>query len=75
MTKRKYLCVEDFNEDFDFHCIQQAPPQYSKNYTVCGTIFKNRIEYVTLLITIIIVAFTQFNVSYKIIKETKKSQW
>lgn len=73
LKKRKYLCVEDFNEDFDFHCIQYIPAQHSQNYTICGTAFKNRIEYITLIITVIIVAFTHFNESFKIIKKVKKS--
>lgn len=72
LKKRRYLCLEDYNEDFDFHCVKDIPEQYSKVYTICGTAFKNRIEYVTLIITIIITAFTHFNQSFKIIKETKK---
>jgi len=50
------------------------PAQHSKNYTICGTPFKNRIEYVTLMIIIIIVAFTNFNKSFKILKKNKKHQ-
>lgn len=66
MKKRKYLCIEDFNEDFDFHCVNKIPAQYSRVYTICGTPFKNRIEYAALIITIIIVSFTYFNKSLKI---------
>ncbi|CAH1725790.1 unnamed protein product [Aphis gossypii] len=72
LKKRKYLCIEDYNEDFDFHCVEDVPAQYSKIYTICGTPFKNRIEYIVLIITIIIIAFTQFSESFKIIKQIKK---
>ncbi|VVC29433.1 Hypothetical protein CINCED_3A016150 [Cinara cedri] len=64
LKKRKYLCIEDYNEDFDFHCVKDIPQHYSKIYTICGTPFNNRIEYVTLIITIIIIAFTHFNESF-----------
>lgn len=36
--------------------------------------FKNRIEYITLITTIIIIAFTHFNESFKVTKKMKKSQ-
>ncbi|XP_025419960.1 uncharacterized protein LOC112690216 isoform X2 [Sipha flava] len=74
LEKRKYLCVEDYNEDFDFHCTKEVPVQYSKIYTICGTMFKNRIEYIILITTIIIVAFTHFNESFKVTKIMKKSK-
>lgn len=73
MKKRKYLCIEDYNEDFDFHCVIDVPAQHSQVYAICGTPFKNRIEYIVLMITIIMVAFTHFNKSFKIIRPTKKS--
>lgn len=72
LKKRKYLCIEDYNEDFDFHCVEDVPAQHSKIYTICGTPFKNRIEYIVLIITIIIIAFTHFSESFKIIKQIKK---
>jgi len=50
------------------------PAQHSKNYTICGTPFKNWIEFVSLIIIIIIiVAFTNFNKSFKILKKNKKT--
>lgn len=42
------------------------PVQYSQIYTICGTAFKNRIEYFILILTAIIIAFAHFNESFKI---------
>jgi hypothetical protein len=32
----KYLCAEDFDEDFSFQCAPSPPPPESEWYTVCG---------------------------------------
>ena len=35
-TRYKFLCAEDFDEDFSFDCVQGLPPEGSDWYTVCG---------------------------------------
>ncbi|XP_063215583.1 uncharacterized protein LOC134527127 isoform X2 [Bacillus rossius redtenbacheri] len=51
LKKRKYLCVSDYEEDyFSFSCLPRgAPPSGSVWYTVCGTPFANRAEYVAVI--------------------------
>lgn len=46
--RRKYLCATDYDEQyFDFSCLNgKVPKQYSEWYTICGTPFPNRAEYV-----------------------------
>lgn len=36
MTRDRYLCVSDFDEDFDFRCVDAPPPEQTERYTVCG---------------------------------------
>ena len=36
MTRDQYLCVSDFDEDFDFRCVDEPPAEGSERYTVCG---------------------------------------
>lgn len=43
LTKRKYLCVDDYDEKYyDFHCLPDGKPpsEGSYWYTVCGTDFE-----------------------------------
>jgi hypothetical protein len=35
-TRRKYLCIEDFDEDFSFECLASPPPSGSDWYAICG---------------------------------------
>jgi len=36
LTRYKYLCAEDFDEDFSFACVEALPEEGSEWYTVCG---------------------------------------
>jgi len=36
LTRYKYLCAEDFEEDFSFACVEALPEEGSEWYTVCG---------------------------------------
>lgn len=36
LTRFKYLCAEDFDEDFSFACVDRLPAAGSEWYTVCG---------------------------------------
>ncbi|KAJ0183795.1 hypothetical protein K1T71_000218 [Dendrolimus kikuchii] len=54
LSKRKYLCLEQYEEAyFDFHCVDQMPPIDNNWYLICGTKFENRAEYITILSTIL----------------------
>ncbi|CAL8115048.1 unnamed protein product [Orchesella dallaii] len=49
--RRKYLCGTDYDEQyFDFRCVNgKIPKLYSEWYTICGTPFPNRAEYVQVI--------------------------
>ena len=36
MKRYKFLCAEDFDEDFSFGCVDALPAQGAEWYTVCG---------------------------------------
>jgi hypothetical protein len=36
MTRFKFLCAEDFDEDFTFACVDALPAEGAEWYTVCG---------------------------------------
>jgi hypothetical protein len=58
LKKRKYLCLEDYDEDyFDFHCVNKQPSTNATWYTICGTPFKNRVEYIAMISAICFLAF------------------
>ncbi|XP_043461639.1 uncharacterized protein LOC122498122 [Leptopilina heterotoma] len=60
LYKRKYLCVTDYDESyFGWSCLPDGKPPVGKigeYYTICGTPFDNRVEYITLMLTITIIA-------------------
>ncbi|XP_039287089.1 uncharacterized protein LOC111051266 isoform X2 [Nilaparvata lugens] len=58
LEKKKYLCVDDYDEGyFDFSCTGTGPPEGIKRwYTICGTAFANRAEYISIIATISTVA-------------------
>lgn len=55
--RQKYLCLENYNKEyFDFHCLPgNKPPKQIESseplewYTICGTDFENRAEYIILI--------------------------
>jgi hypothetical protein len=36
LTRHQYLCVDDFDEDFTFDCVEAPPPDHAQWYTLCG---------------------------------------
>ncbi|KAJ2954411.1 hypothetical protein O0L34_g2676 [Tuta absoluta] len=62
LQKRKYFCPENYDEGyFDFHCVNNQKPQNGASwYVICGTPFANRVEYITVLSTILVVAVGVF---------------
>jgi len=51
LTKQTFLCMSDYDEPFDFHCLHEAqlPSDGMDWYTVCGTPVTNRAEYVIMV--------------------------
>ncbi|XP_033209132.1 uncharacterized protein LOC117167967 isoform X2 [Belonocnema kinseyi] len=68
LYKRKYLCVTDYDESyFNFSCLPNGKPsgKIGEYYTICGTPFENRVEYIILMLTITIIAAGVFlNIFY-----------
>nr|CAD7597144.1 unnamed protein product [Timema genevievae] len=62
LSKRKYLCVSNYNEDYyDFKCVPKGAPSEGKSwYTICGTPFTERAEYLAVISGICILAFVVF---------------
>jgi len=60
--RRKYLCAEDYDEKyFDFRCVDnKLPKPYSEWYTICGTPYPNKAEYVQVIGTVCALAFVIF---------------
>jgi len=62
--RRKFLCATDYDEQyFDFRCVNgdnKPPKMGSEWYTICGTPFPNRAEYIQVLATICFVALVIF---------------
>ncbi|XP_055702164.1 uncharacterized protein LOC129801297 [Phlebotomus papatasi] len=64
LQKREFLCVTDYDEKYyDFHCLpgKKLPDEGSVWYTICGTPFENRVEYILILSLITFVAFIVFS--------------
>ena len=70
LYKRKYLCVTDNDESYlGWSCLPTGKPPVGKiveYYTICGTPFENRLEYIILMLIITIVAAGVFlNIFYR----------
>ncbi|XP_076065535.1 uncharacterized protein LOC143039413 [Oratosquilla oratoria] len=69
LRKRKYLCLEDYDEPyFDFHCQPggMLPSEGVQWYTICGTPFTNQAEYISIMATIcIFAAIIFYNLLFK----------
>lgn len=75
LRRRDFLCTEDYDEGyFDFHCSHQTPTQGAKWYTICGTPFENRPEYIVVILSISMVAFVVFwNAYFNSSRNSQKS--
>ncbi|KAG8297014.1 hypothetical protein J6590_044668 [Homalodisca vitripennis] len=62
LKKKEFLCAVDYDEAyFDFHCVHGGHPKgKAKWYTICGTPFDNRAEYITVVSTITLLALGIF---------------
>ncbi|CAH0385600.1 unnamed protein product [Bemisia tabaci] len=67
LKKRKYLCIEDYDEAyFDFHCVPGGPPsERAIWYGICGTPFENRAEYIVIFSVITMIAGSTFYTLHK----------
>lgn len=65
LERRTYLCTSDYDEGyFDFHCLPEGKPVSDgmEWYTICGTPFPNRAEYISAIALVCTVAsFVYFN--------------
>lgn len=63
LERRTYLCIDDYDEQyFDFHCLPGEQP-VSDNvewYTICGTSFPNRAEYICAISLVCYVAAVMY---------------
>lgn len=61
MEKRKYLCLEDYDEKyFDFKCVQKVPSNGSIWYTACGVALQNKVELVAVVSTLCLLGITLY---------------
>lgn len=83
LERRKYLCTEDYDEGyFDFHCLPGGEPVSDgvEWYTICGTPFPNRAEYICAISLVSFVAAVVFyNLLFKssrtlVCKKTDKTK-
>lgn len=65
LQKRKYLCVEDYDEKyFDFNCVKKVPSSGSVWYTACGAPLQNPVEIIAVVSTLCllgIVVYTNYH--------------
>lgn len=65
LERRTYLCTNDYDEGyFDFHCLPEGKPASNgmEWYTICGTPFPNRAEYISAIMLVCTVAtFVYYN--------------
>uniref|UniRef100_A0A182K8R6 DUF7802 domain-containing protein n=1 Tax=Anopheles christyi TaxID=43041 RepID=A0A182K8R6_9DIPT len=75
------LCLDTFsNTDYDFHCISKPPSVGAYWYTVCGTSYDNRSEYLFVMAVITFIATLvhwtihyDFDMRFKIYDFVKRS--
>lgn len=56
-TRQKFLCTSDFDEDFSFDCVDEAPPLGASWYTVCGKAHRDRSLWIRTVFGIGILGF------------------
>ncbi|XP_028162393.1 uncharacterized protein LOC114354290 [Ostrinia furnacalis] len=58
LEKRQYFCPDNYDEGyFGFSCVgHKRPKDGARWYTICGTPFANRMEYIVVISTIVIAA-------------------
>ena len=63
LERRTYFCTKDYDEGyFDFHCLPNGEPASDEVewYTICGTPFPNRAEYICAISIVTFVAVVVF---------------
>ena len=45
LSRFKYLCLTDYDEDFDFSCVEALPDEGAVWYTACGRAHSNAVLY------------------------------
>uniref|UniRef100_A0A182IUM2 DUF7802 domain-containing protein n=1 Tax=Anopheles atroparvus TaxID=41427 RepID=A0A182IUM2_ANOAO len=80
-NQRTFLCLDSFDKaNFDFHCLPKLPAEGSYWYTICGTPFENRAEFVFVLMIITFLATMihstlhyDYDVRFKVFEFVKKN--
>ena len=50
LYKRKFLCLKDYDEPFNFKCVNDKLPKNGENwYTACGLSYANEYEHMTVV--------------------------
>lgn len=63
LPKKSFLCASNYSEPvFDWHCLpdSQPPAEMSQWYTVCGTPYPNRQEYILVVCTFCLLGLLVF---------------
>ena len=60
LSKRKYLCLSDYDEPYDFHCLSDLPRTGENWYTICGQPYPLRAEYILLTVTTAVIGISWF---------------
>ncbi|XP_054290726.1 uncharacterized protein LOC129005755 [Macrosteles quadrilineatus] len=77
LSKREFLCAKDYDESYyDFHCAPGGVPKgTAKWYTICGTPFQNRPEYIAVISTLTMLALGIIsNIYFKSKKDTQDTR-
>ncbi|KAG7155591.1 hypothetical protein Hamer_G015958 [Homarus americanus] len=63
LKRQTYLCTDDYDEKYyDFHCLPggQRVSDGMEWYTICGTPFPNRAEYISVIVLVCVVSAVIF---------------
>lgn len=78
LERKKYLCFQNYSQDyFDFHCVPKFQPSKHEVvhwYTICGTSFKSKAEYLCIMIGITMVAFIVFKTVFSSNSQKQKAR-
>jgi hypothetical protein len=69
--KRKYLCLNDFDEPFDFSCVKTPPKDGDHWYTACGWKYDNYWEHLTVVYSYCLMGLVIF---YSILRGTSETK-
>lgn len=66
LKRKKYLCQTNYDEKFNFKCLEKPPSEGAQWYSICGSPLENKAEYVLIISLICILAIVVFkNLHFK----------